>query len=138
MRVPAPFRHTFRVRWAEVDAQAIVFNPEYFAYFDMALTELWRSALGSYGVMLERGVDLVVGEATARYFAPARFDDSLDCDVTVERLGTTGVTTRYDLRRDDELLVEGRIRHVVVSLGTHEKTPIPDWLREALSPYATG
>jgi acyl-CoA thioester hydrolase len=136
--MPEPFRHRFRVRYAECDAQSIVFNAHYFAYFDLLLTELWRAAIGSYGVMLDRGVDLVVGEAGAQFFAPARFDDELDGEVTVTRLGTTGVTTQYDLVRNGDLLVRGTMRHVVVDLGTHDKTPIPDWLRTALAPYATG
>jgi acyl-CoA thioester hydrolase len=133
--ISEPFRHSFRVRYAECDAQSVVFNAHYFAYFDMALTELWRAAIGSYEVMLERGVDLVVGEATAKFFAPARFDDELIAEVSVSRLGTTGITTRYDLRRDGELLVEGTIRHVVVDLGTQDKTPIPEWLRDGLAPF---
>ena len=133
--VPEPFRYRFRVRYAECDAQAIVFNAHYFAYFDMALTELWRAALGGYGEMLARGFDLMVGEVSARFLAPARFDDELEIAVTVTRLGTTGVTTHYDLRRDGLRLVEGTVRHVVVDRGTHEKTPIPTWLRDALAPY---
>jgi acyl-CoA thioester hydrolase len=134
--VAEPFRFPFRVRWAEVDKQSIVFNSHYFAYFDMALTELYREAVGNYTVLMERDIDLVVGEATARFHAPAHFDDELVCEVSVTRLGTTGITTHYDLKRDGEVLVEGEIRHVVVSLGTHEKAPIPDWLRNGLTPYA--
>jgi len=30
----------------------------------------------------------------------------------------------------------GELRHVVVSIGTHEKTAIPDWLREGLGRFA--
>jgi acyl-CoA thioester hydrolase len=134
--VPAPFRHRFRVRYAECDPQSVVFNAHYFAYFDLALTELFRAAFGSYGSMLERDIDLVVGEASARFFAPAHFDDELEVAVSVTRLGTTGMTTRYDLRRDGEPLVEGTLRHVVVSAGTQVKTPIPDWLRRGLEPFA--
>jgi acyl-CoA thioester hydrolase len=132
-----PFRYRFRVRYAECDAQNVVFNAHYFFYFDLLLTELWRVALGSYGTMLERGIDLVVGEANAQYFAPARFDDELDAEVTLTRLGTTGVSSQYDLLRGGDLLVRGTMRHVVVDHGTNSKTPIPDWLREALAPYAT-
>jgi acyl-CoA thioester hydrolase len=134
--VPGPFRHPFIVRWAEVDLQSVVFNPHYFAYFDLAITELFRAAFGSYGVLAERGIDLAVGEATARFFAPARFDDELVAEVTVSRMGTTGITTEYDLKRHDHLLVHGTVRHVVINLGTQEKTPIPDWLRNGLAPYA--
>jgi acyl-CoA thioester hydrolase len=134
--VPAPFRYRFRVRYAECDPQSVVFNAHYFAYFDLALTELYRDAFGAYQALHDRGVDLVVGEAHARFYAPARFDDALEVAVTVTRLGTTGVTTRYDLLRDGQRLVEGTVRHVVVSLGTNAKTPIPDWLRAGLERYA--
>ena len=131
-----PFRHRFRVRYAECDAQSVVFNAHYFAYFDLALTELFRAVFGGYESMLERQVDLVVGEASARFLAPARYDDELEVAVSVTRLGTTGVTTRYELLRDGQLLVEGTLRHVVVNLGTHAKAPIPDWMREGLEAFA--
>jgi len=37
------FCHRLRVRWAEVDKQSIVYNVNYFLYFDVAITEYWRS-----------------------------------------------------------------------------------------------
>ena len=73
------FSHQLRVRYGECDPQGIVFNPNYLAYFDHTVTELWRaSSLGSWESMVERGVDVVVGEANLRFRAPARFDDLLD------------------------------------------------------------
>ena len=54
------FEHQLRVRFGECDPQGIVFNAHYVAYFDVALTELWREALGSWGAMVERGVDAAV------------------------------------------------------------------------------
>ena len=49
------FSHTLRVRYAECDAQGIVFNANHFAYFDITLTELWREAFGSYDAMVSAG-----------------------------------------------------------------------------------
>ena len=46
------FFHTLRVRWAEVDMQAIVFNGHYLTYFDVAFTEYWREA-GLPGALLQ-------------------------------------------------------------------------------------
>ena len=40
-----------------------------------------------------------------------------------------------EIRRGDELLVEGWLRQVFVDAKTWEKTPIPDWVREALEPF---
>jgi acyl-CoA thioester hydrolase len=131
-----PFVHRLRVRYAECDRQGVVFNAHYFAYFDLAMTELWRAAMGRYDAMIERGIDMVVAEAQARFFDSARFDDEIDLEVAVERLGTTGATTRHRVVRDGDVLVEGVLRHVFVDPETLEKTPIPDWLRAALQPYS--
>ncbi len=131
----APFIHTLRVRYAECDAQGVVFNAHYLAYVDVGITELWRAAFGSYQAMIERGVDVVVAEAQVRFLSPARFDDDLRCEVTVSHLGTTSIVTRHAFKRSDELLVEVEIRHVMVATETLAKTPIPDWVREGLAPW---
>jgi acyl-CoA thioester hydrolase len=113
--------------------QGHVFNANYFAYFDLGLTELWREALDGYTAMLADGVDIVVVEATARFLAPARFEDLLDVEVTVERLGTTSLTTRLRVLRGGDVLVEGRMVHVFVDRDSGVKTPIPARIRAALA-----
>jgi acyl-CoA thioester hydrolase len=134
---PTPFLHPLRVRYAECDPQQIVFNANYFAYFDVGMTELWRAAIGHYGLMIERGVDMVVAEASARFLGAARFDDELQLEVLITRLGTTACTTRHRVLRDGEVLVDGSMRHVFVDPRSLEKTAIPRWLRDALSPWVS-
>jgi acyl-CoA thioester hydrolase len=133
--VSAGFSHTMRVRYGECDPQGIVFNVNYAAYIDHAITELWREAFGSYAAMTERGIDMVVAELNLRYHGSARFDDLVTVSAAIERLGTTGMTSHLWLHREEELLVEGTIRHVYVDAESWEKTEIPDWLREGLEPY---
>jgi acyl-CoA thioester hydrolase len=132
------FMHPLRVRFAECDPQGIVFNAHYVAYFDVALTELWREALGSWAAMVDRGVDAVVAEVNVRYRAPARSDDLLDLRVAVEGFGTTSLRTRVDVLRGGELLAEGRLRHVFVDAAAWTPVAAPDWMRTALAPYADG
>jgi acyl-CoA thioester hydrolase len=130
-----PFEHELRVRWAECDPQGVVFNGHYLAYADIGITELWRAAFGSYGTMLERGMDILVGEARLRFLASARFDDLLTLEVGVLSLGTTSIETRHRILRRSELLVEVRMRHVMVDRKTLAKAPIPGWARDGLSPW---
>jgi acyl-CoA thioester hydrolase len=134
--VSAPFVHELRVRYGECDPQGIVFNANYVLYFDVAFTELWREALGPWAEMVERGVDAVVGEVNVRFRAPARFDDVLELELRIAKLGTTSTTTEIDVVRDGETLVEGRLRHVFVDARSWQKTEVPDWVREGLRPYA--
>lgn len=140
----APLTCTLRVRYGECDPQGVVFNAHYLAYFDIALTELFRAAFGSLGgyqAIVDRGIELVVAEAGLRYLRPAHFDEELTLEVTIARLGTTSITTNYRVLRDDEPLVEGTLRHVLIDLNglverkQSTKTAIPDWMRDLLSPY---
>ena len=141
-------RHSIRVRYHECDPQGVVFNPNYLAYFDIGITELFRSAfrtLGGYHGMVEHsGLEFVVAEAGLRYHGAARFDDELTLEISLTRLGTTSITTSYRLLRDGELLVDGTLRHVLVDpKGTVEpepgaKTAIPDWMRDGLAAHLTG
>jgi acyl-CoA thioester hydrolase len=133
--VASQFSHRLRVRYGECDAQGVVFNAHYFAYFDVAYTEFWREAVGPYGDMVESGIDNVVAEARARYLAAARFDDLIDIRVRLARLGTTGMTIRMDVMRGEELLVEGEMRYVFIEVGSKEKTPVPPEIRAALEPH---
>ena len=128
--------HRLRVRYHECDAQQRVFNAHYFVYFDLALTELWREAFGSYVDTVRRGYDLVVAEATARFRGAARFDDEVDVALSIARLGETSMTSDLEVRRAGEVLVEGRMVHVWVDAERHEKRPIPDEARERLAAYA--
>lgn len=130
--MPRRLVHPLRVRYAECDAQGVVFNAHYLAYFDLVLTELWRAALGSYAAMTDRGTDVVVAEATVNFRAPARFDDLLDLEIEVLRLGRTSMGTGYRVLREGALLAEGSMVHVFVDRRTLTKAPIPGWIRAAL------
>jgi acyl-CoA thioester hydrolase len=127
------FVHELRVRYGECDPQGIVFNANYLLYFDVAFTEYWRERVGPWQEMVAGGVDAVVAEANVRFRAPARFDDVLALVVSTEELGSTSTTTRIDVRRGDELLVEGRLRHVFVDTASWAKTQMPDAIRERLA-----
>ena len=131
------FRHRLRVRFSECDLQGVVFNAHYLSYFDIAITELWREAVGGWSKMVEDGADLVVAEARVRYLSPARFDDELDLGVEVARLGNTALTTRMVVERvgDGALLAEGELRHVCVDPRSGQKKPIPEPIRRGLLPY---
>ncbi len=128
-----PFTHRLRVRYSECDAQGVVFNGHYLFFYDVALNELWRDRIGPYQEMIDRGVDLVVAEATTRFLASARFDEELDIELRVKHLGTTSMIIQPVFRVGERLVADGEVRHVFVDPATMRKTPMPDDIRGALS-----
>jgi acyl-CoA thioester hydrolase len=133
-----PFTHRLRVRYSECDAQGVVFNGQYLFLYDVAVTELLREAVGPYDEMVEAGTDLVVAEARLRFLAGARFDDQIDIELPIVKLGTTSMTIAPTFRVDGKAMVEGEVRHVFVEPGSNTKLEIPAEVRRELERYAAG
>ncbi|MDQ3728321.1 MAG: acyl-CoA thioesterase [Actinomycetota bacterium] len=133
----SPFRHPLRIRFHECDPQGIVFNANFLAYADIAITELYREAFGSWQSAMDAdGIDMVVAEANVRYLAPLHFDEDVELVASVTRIGTTATTTLIAVEREGETAAEVTLRHVVVDLKTRAKAPIPGALRAGLERYS--
>ena len=133
------FLYRLRVRWAEVDAQKIVFNGHYLMYVDTAITDYWRALALPYPDALEQfGGDLFVKKATLEYHAPARYDDQLEIGIRCERVGTSSMTFRIGIFRQDELLITGEVVYVYADPKVQKSMPVPPELREVLTAYEQG
>jgi acyl-CoA thioester hydrolase len=133
----APYVHRLSVRYQECDAQGVVFNANWFMYFDVTITAMFGAAFGSYQGLVDSGSDVMVVEAGARFRAPAHFEDELEIAWAIERLGTTSMVSSVIASRDGTPLVEGREVHVFVDPATHAKQAIPDRVRERLAPFVS-
>jgi acyl-CoA thioester hydrolase len=130
------FRHRLRIRYGECDPQGVVFNANYLAFFDVIITEFWREAVGNYNAMIEAGADLMVAESRIRFLGPASFDEELDFELRVARMGNTALGTVIDARVGERPVVAGELRHVFIDPATKRKRSMPDDIRAALEPYA--
>ncbi|MDB4977324.1 MAG: 4-hydroxybenzoyl-CoA thioesterase [Myxococcaceae bacterium] len=118
------FFHRLRVRWAEVDAQRVVFNVNYLAYVDVAFTEYQRALGLPYpAALLKYGADQFAVRAETDFVNSALYDDELDLAVRAEYLGRTSFRMKTAIFRADELLTQVRMTYVNVTL--HERKPLP-------------
>jgi acyl-CoA thioester hydrolase len=133
-RADFAFFHPLRVRWAEVDMQAIVFNGHYLTYFDVAFTEYWR-ATGLPGVMqqAEEGKEMFARKATIEYHAPARFDDLLDIGVRCAALGRSSMRYVLEIYRGEEFLISGELVYVYADTVLRKGVALPDAWRARLA-----
>lgn len=130
------FRHRFRVRYAEVDLQSVVFNSRYLEYADLLITEHWRAA----GVHFAgpEALEFHVVRAEVDFRAPIRVDEWVEGRVRTERIGASSVTTRIELHGadagdTDDLRAVIVLIHVHVDLESGKPMPVPDGARRALA-----
>ena len=133
------FLDPLRVRWAEIDAQRIVFNGHYLMYFDTALAGYWRALAMPYAQTLEQlGGDLFVRKATLEYLASARYDDMLDIGVRCTRIGNASIVFRGAVFLQDRLLVSCELVYVFADPHRQTSKPVPQTLRAVLEGFEAG
>lgn len=124
------FTHTFRVRYAEVDPQAVVFNSRYLEYADILVTEYFRDCR-------QRGMpdelEFHVRRAEVDYLAPIRVDELIEGRITVPKIGNSSMEQIVTLHgaEDGSLRAEIRLVAVLVDLPSGKPERIPDSAREA-------
>jgi acyl-CoA thioester hydrolase len=127
------FIHPLRVRWSEIDQQAIVFNSHYLTYCDIGFTEYWRvSPLPTFVQMSGSGYEFFVKKANLEYHQSAKFDDELDICVLCSRLGNSSMEITTEIYLQDELLVKAELTYVYANTANKKSSPIPSEWREFL------
>ena len=133
------FFDRLRVRWAEIDAQKIVFNGHYLMYFDTAIAGYWRALALPYAQTMERFEgDLFVRKATLEYQGSARYDDVLDVGLRCAHVGNTSLRFSAAVFRQDQLLVSGELVYVFADPQAQTATPVPPALRDVLLGFEAG
>jgi len=140
-----------RVEFRDTDAAGIV---HFSAFFPMMETAE-HAMLRSLGISVLPGSEHHESSelppvtwpriaTSCQYYAAARFEDLLQIEVRVAKLGTTSVGYEYRFLREDELIAEGTMAAVCCyleydsetgGLGHLTKTPIPEAIRDLLSRY---
>ena len=128
-----------RVRWAEIDAQQVVFNVHYLMYFDTAMSAYWRALAMPYApTMASLGGDLYMRKATLDYLGSARYDDVLQVGVRCQRVGTTSMTFSTAVFRQERCLVHGELVYVFADPATQTPRPVPAVLRDTMRGFEAG
>jgi acyl-CoA thioester hydrolase len=118
MRMDGAFEHTVTVRWRDTDALGHVNHVVFLTYLEEARDAFYARVIGadpSY-VVVRLEIDL---RAEVRHE-----DRQVVVDITVERLGTTSLTTRETIRTPAGQLV-AQARVVTVRWDHVNRQPVP-------------
>jgi acyl-CoA thioester hydrolase len=109
-----------RVRYAETDQMGVVYHANYLVWFEVGRVEFIRQLGMNYKDMeQEDGALIAVAEVTARYKAPARYDDELVVRTRLSGVRGSIMRFRYVVVRpepgeEEVVLCEGETVHFVV------------------------
>lgn len=123
---------TRRVEWGDCDPAGIVFNPNFFRWFDHSTSMLYEAAGWPKQEMLAHfgaaGCPLV--DTRASFRAPCRFGDDVEITSEIADVGRSSFDIRHILRQGETLCVEGQETRVWTvrdaDSGKLTSAPLPD------------
>lgn len=131
--------HRLRVRWAEVDAQKIVFNAHYMMYADTAISEYWRALALPYESGFARlGGELYVKKAGLEYHGSARYGDVLDVGVRCAGIGNSSMRFEMGIFCGKQLLTSVELLYVFADATAQTSKPVPEALRTLIDDFEAG
>lgn len=135
---PLPFTVRERVRWSDCDPLGIIYYGAYIRYFEAAEHEMFRAAGLPYEVMrLQRHLQFPRKASAVEFHSPAQMDELLEIQIGIGRMGATSITMRFEVYNAETGAhrASATLTAVCVDKESISKRPLPDFVKEALSPY---
>ena len=127
------FSLPIRVYFQDTDAGGVVYHASYVNFMERARTEWLRThGYSNAGLMKEFGVVFVVRSLKLDYLKPALLDDLLEVTAQIKDIGRSRLNLLQTVWRGDEVLTEGEVHLVCVSVGNFKPVSVPEVLRKRL------
>ena len=137
MSAPHPAVETsIQVRYAETDAQRVVYHGNYIIWFEIARTTYCERAGYPYPRMEAEGSFITVTEARVRYRRSVRYGDTVRVRARMTELKSRGCTFQYEIvLADGALAAEGETQHLFLDASGRPHT-VPDPIAKAFREFA--
>ncbi|MCY4178674.1 MAG: tol-pal system-associated acyl-CoA thioesterase [Litoreibacter sp.] len=131
MTQTAPHHFTCRVYYEDTDLAGIVYYANYLKFIERARSE-WVRKLGVDQIKMKQdGLVFAVRRVEADYLSPARFDDVLDVQTSLDEMTGTRIKLTQTVLRDEAVLFRAAVTLVCLS-ETGKPSRIPEETRAKL------
>ena len=124
-------RFPVRVYYEDTDLAGIVYYPNYLKFIERARSE-WVRDLGIDQVQMKQdGLVFAVRRVEADYHSPARYDDELVVETTMQTGSGVRLVVRQDVKRGEELLFSALVT-IICMTAQGAVARLPAVIRQSL------
>jgi acyl-CoA thioester hydrolase len=116
-----------QVYWEDTDAGGVVYHSQYLNFMERARTEFLRS-LGLVQTTLrdDLGILFVVRNIQIRFKKPAKFDDAINVNTQLLKVGRSLLEFEQNIYRGDEHLIAAKVDVVCIGADSFKPVSIPN------------
>lgn len=123
-----------RVYYEDTDAGGVVYHANYLSFFERARTEMLREfGFEQDELRDQHQILFAVRSANIDYLKPAKFNDLLIVDTSINAFRKTSLTFTQTLSCRDILLSQAEIRIACIDATQLKPKPIPSFILEKLT-----
>ena len=122
-------RTTCRVIYGDTDKMGFVYHANYFRWFEMGRSEMFRYIGLPYSSIESKGYFLPLSEAHCKFNAPSQYDDVLVIETSLDPSIKAGIKFNFRIFSEDgeRVLAKGYTKHACVNHHGRVVRP-PDFL----------
>ena len=120
------------VYYEDTDMGGIVYHANFLRFIERARSDFVRRLGVDQNAMRDAGVVWVVTRMEAGYIAPARFEDALTVETSVEKRTSARLTMAQVVRRDGQELFRAMVTAVCMDMKTGKPVRLPAEVRASL------
>ena len=130
-----PFIWESRIRFVDTDASGRIHYTALLRHFEAAEFEFLRAIGCPYTSFLSEGVGFPRVHVECDYRSAIRYDDLLEIEVSVGRIGRTSVQLKFRVLKGEVEAAAGNVVIASMDRQTQRSVAIPAGVREKLAPY---
>jgi len=125
---------TIRVRYGDTDKMGFVYHANYFRWFEVGRSEMFRFMGIPYKSIESKGIFLPLSEMHCKFNAPSQYDDILLIETSIDTRYKAGMKFDYKIFNEDgkKRLANGYTKHACMDNNGRVVRP-PKFLMDIIS-----
>ena len=128
-----PFKWSIRIYFEDTDSGGVVYHSNYLKFMERARTEWLRSLQINQAELKKKDkIMFVVANVNIDYKKAARFNDELDIETSIDKIGASRVDLTQNIMKNSELYTSAKVSIACIDSETFKPQRIPKLIKQQM------
>ena len=128
-----PFKWSIRIYFEDTDSGGVVYHSNYLKFIERARTECLRSLQINQAEFKKKDkIMFVVANVNIDYKKAARFNDELDIETSLDKIGASKVDLTQNIMKNSELYTSAKVSIACIHSETFKPQRIPKLIKQQM------
>jgi acyl-CoA thioester hydrolase len=128
-----PFKWSVRIYFEDTDSGGVVYHSNYLKFMERARTEWLRSLQINQAELKKKDkIMFVVANVNIDYKKAARFNDQLDIETSIDKIGASRVDLTQNIMKNSDLYTSAKVNIACIHSETFKPQRIPKLIKQQM------